>query len=59
MKFENEITVLVNCSYEELTELMVSQGFKVTVDTYFNDLYMVENNFDILNDRYEDILIKL
>ena len=47
MKMENEITVLVNCSYEELHKQLVDNNFTIKEKYQLNDIYMIDKNIDI------------
>lgn len=58
MKLEKEITVLVNTSYETLNTILIEKNFRI-IDTYFiKDIYMFDNNTNISNMSYLDILKK-
>ena len=54
MKYENEITVKVVINYDELTNLLLSQGFNLAVDTILDDTYMT--NKDINNTDIQELL---
>lgn len=56
MIYENEITVKVLCNYDELTDILTNQGFKITNETVLDDIYMIDNKIDIINDDFEKIL---
>jgi len=47
MKMENEITVLVNCSYDELHKQLIKNNFSIKEKYQLNDIYMIEENIDI------------
>ena len=54
MNYENEITVKVLVSYEELTNILVNQGFSVKVETTLDDSYMT--NKDPNNTEVQELL---
>ena len=54
MKFENEITVKVLTSFEELTSILVNQGFSIKVEATLDDHYLT--NKDPLNTSTQDLL---
>ena len=47
MKIENEITVLVTSSFEELHNSLIKNGFIVKDKYIANDIYMIDKNIDI------------
>lgn len=47
MKLENEITVLVKCSYEELKKILESNDFLQKQEYVVNDIYMINNQVDL------------
>ena len=47
MKLENEITVKITCSYEELTRLMKENGFAVINELELLDTYYIKSEIDI------------
>jgi len=47
MKMENEITVLVNCSFNELHEELIKNNFQIKEKYQLNDIYMIDKNVDI------------
>lgn len=58
MKLENEITVLVKCSYEELKKILESNDFLQKQEYVVNDIYMINNQVDLKNTKKLDILSK-
>lgn len=58
MKLENEITVLVNCSYDDLHKQLLSCGFKLKEKYQLNDIYMIDSNINIKNYSNLDLLKK-
>ena len=56
MKYENEITVQVTCSYEELHNLLIKQGFKIIKKYTIIDEYLISKGYDLRNKNYLDIL---
>ena len=56
MKYENEITVQVTCSYEELHSLLIKQGFKIIEKYTLIDEYLISKDYDLKNKNYLDIL---
>lgn len=56
LKYENEITVVVTCDYDELTRVLVSNGYSVTNELRLVDTYMFEKSQDIYNMANADIL---
>ena len=46
---ENEITVEVNTSYEELDKILKEKGFKIVEEYTVDDIYMLNKNIDISN----------
>lgn len=57
MTCENEITVTVNMTYEELIVFLIKKGFKEVSDFTLEDIYLVEGNCD-LKGKTLDILKK-
>ena len=49
MKYENEITVQVTCSYEELHNLLIKQGFKIIEKYTIIDEYLISKDYDLKN----------
>ena len=47
MKIENEITVMVTSSSDELHNSLIDNGFKVGDKYVTNDIYMIDKNIDI------------
>lgn len=56
MKYENEITVQVTCSYEELHSLLIKQGFKIIEKYTIIDEYLISKDYDLKNKNSLDIL---
>ena len=56
MKYENEITVQVTCSYEKLHNLLIKQGFKIIKKYTIIDEYLISKDYDLKNKNYLDIL---
>ena len=56
MKYENVITVQVTCSYEELHNLLIKQGFKIIKKYTIIDEYLISKDYDLRNKNYLDIL---
>ena len=56
MKYENEITVQVTCSYEEFHNLLIKQGFKIIKKYTIIDEYLISKDYDLRNKNYLDIL---
>ena len=56
MKYENEITVQVTCSYEELHNLLIKQGFKIIEKYKVIDEYLISKDYDLKNKNSLDIL---
>lgn len=56
MKYENEITVQVTCSYEELHNLLIKKGFKIIKKYTIIDEYLISKDYDLRNKNYLDIL---
>ena len=56
MKYENEITVQVTCSYEELHNILIKQGFKIIEKYTIIDEYLINKFIDISNKNSLDIL---
>lgn len=56
MNFENEITVKVNCTYPELTEILRKKGFHINRELNLKDSYMflkgasLEKEYKLLSD---------
>ena len=55
---DNEITVEVNISYEELDKLLKEKGFKIVDEYTVNDTYMLDNRIDTTNLSNRVILSK-
>ena len=45
MKYENEITVEIDISLDELKNILKNNHFKVVDDYYINDIYMLDKNY--------------
>lgn len=58
MKMENEITVLVNCTYDELHQKLTDKGFDVKEKYQLNDIYMIDKNIDITSMKKLEVLKK-
>lgn len=56
MKVENEITVRVTCSLDELTNIMISNGFKVEKKYKLTDKYYFKKGIDIYNEDVYNVL---
>ena len=56
LKYENEITVIVNCEYEELSNILRAQGFNITNELRLVDTYLFDGNQDIYNTPNAEIL---
>lgn len=56
LKFENEITVIVTCDYDELTRILKTNGYSVTNELKLVDTYMFNSNQDIYHMSNSDIL---
>ena len=53
MKFENEITVEVNCSFKDLEKQLLNLGFEFKEKYILKDIYMINSNYEIKNDYLE------
>ena len=58
VKLENEITVKVICSKNELIDFLQNNGFKEGVRFSLDDYYFIPSNLDITNTSTRDILSK-
>ena len=58
MKIENEITVLVTSSFEELHNKLIDYGFTIKDRYIANDIYMINKDIDISKLDTLDILKK-
>lgn len=56
MKYENEITVIITCSYTELTNILLSKGFAIIDDLRLVDSYYFNQSIDLINDSNQQIL---
>lgn len=56
MKIENEITVKILCSYDELTEKLQQKGFEVARSVRLHDTYYVKNDLNV-KDTPNDIIL--
>ena len=54
MDFENEITVEVDTSLEDLIKILKSKGFKQREEFDYNDIYLINKN-----DREDNYLLML
>ena len=55
---ENEITVEVNTSYEDLDKILKEKGFKIVEEYTVDDIYMLNKNIDISKLNKLEILSK-
>ena len=53
-----EITVKVNCNYEELNDYLLNNGFKIMEKYTCYDRYMINKNIDITNMDDLDVISK-
>ena len=58
MQMETEISVLVKADYETLQKELKENNFLLKEEYVVNDIYMIDENFDISNMSYLDILKK-
>lgn len=58
MKIENEITVLVTSTFDELHNKLINNGFTVKDKYITNDIYMINKDIDITRLSTLDILKK-
>lgn len=58
MKLEQEITVLVNCTYDELYRQLINKNFEIKEEYEVKDDYMIESNIDLHSMSKLDILKK-
>lgn len=58
MKMENEITVLINCTYDELHKQLIDNNFEIKEKYQLNDIYMIDKNFDITSVEKLEVLKK-
>lgn len=56
MKYENEVTVEVDCELEKLIEILIKENFKLQEKYKVNDIYMVKNEVNIYKTTPLDIL---
>ena len=56
MQMETEISVLVKADYETLQKELKENNFLLKEEYVVNDIYMIDENFDISNMSYLDIL---
>ncbi len=56
VKMETEITVKVTSTYEELHNLLISQGLKILDDYQLDDIYVVPKDLDIYNTDELEVL---
>lgn len=58
VKVENEITVKVTCSKDELLKCLINEGFKAGRTFSLDDYYFVPNSLDIKNMSTREIIAK-
>ncbi len=58
MKIENEITVLVTSSFDELHKSLINNGFTIKDKYVTNDIYMIDKDIDLSKLDTLDILKK-
>ena len=56
MKYENEITVKINCNYEELTQLLKEKGFEITNEVRLIDTYFIKQDIDVAHTSNEELM---
>lgn len=49
MRIEKELTVRVNCSFDELHKDLLNKGFKKVEEYEVNDTYLIKDDVDIFN----------
>ncbi len=59
MQKEDEITVKVTCSYEEIVKCLEQKGFNLLENFVMNDIYMIRDDIDISTMKSLDVLKKL
>ena len=58
MKMENEITVLVNSTYDELHKQLINNNFEIKEKYQLNDIYMIDKNIEITSMEKLEVLKK-
>ena len=58
MQMETEISVLVKTDYEKLQKELKENNFLLKEEYVVNDIYMIDENVNISNMSYLDILKK-
>lgn len=53
MKYENEITVEVSCSFEKLKSILEENNFIIMEEYDVNDIYMLEKSYSSIEDNLE------
>ena len=53
---ENEITVLIECSYDELDKILKKYNFYIKDKYRLEDIYMINKNIDLQNENSLEIL---
>ena len=56
MKYENEITVEVNISLDDLIKILEENGFKLKEEYDLNDIYLINKNNKDNNNDYLSLL---
>lgn len=56
MQKEDEITVKVTCSYEEIVKCLEQKGFNLLENFVMNDIYMIRDDIDISTMKTLDVL---
>lgn len=56
MQKEDEITVKVTCSYEEIVKCLEQKGFNLLENFVMNDIYMIRDDIDISTMKSLDVL---
>ena len=59
MKYEDEITVIINDSYDELIDKIISRGFKKIDDYMVYDKYMVYKDIEIKDNINDMDILKI
>lgn len=49
IKMEKELTVRINCNFEELDKDLLNKGFKKVEEYEVNDTYLIKDDVDIFN----------
>lgn len=55
MQKEDEITVKVTCSYEEIVKCLEQKGFALLENFVMNDIYMIRDDIDISTMKSLDV----